>query len=154
MPLNISIRDLMMVLAAVSCGLALLKGASPERIAALLIAADWLAISLSQTFLSESSASTSISAPAIVTDLSMSLGLLWLALRYNSLWLGAAMIVQGGQLALYASFLGGGGRSGNLYAAGFNLASVLLLLSLLCGTLVSWSRRVRARRHDAELSHA
>ena len=73
-------------------------------------------------------------------------GFLFLAVRYNNLWLGAAMIAKGLQLALHATHLTDTqdpalGRI-NLYAASLTLISFIILMIILGGTLAS----IRARR--------
>lgn len=88
--------------------------------------------------------------PPIVVELAfdtlVAIGFLMLAISYNNLWLGAAMIIKGMQLAVHAThltdiddpYLAGF----NLYAASLNLISLLILLTILGGTLAS----IRSRR--------
>ncbi len=79
-------------------------------------------------------------------------GFLVLAVRYNNLWLGAAMIAKGLQLLLHTTHLTDvedikmGGL--NLYAFSLTLISFIILMIILGGTLSS----MRARRRDAAKS--
>lgn len=84
--------------------------------------------------------------PEALLDTAVAVAFLVLAIRYNNLWLGAAMIVKGVQLAINGSHLTElddakvGGF--NLYAASLNLITLVILLVFLAATLAS----VRERR--------
>ena len=73
-------------------------------------------------------------------------GFLFLALRYNSLWLGAAMMLKGIQLALHAFHLTGDAdpRIGplNVYILALDVGAYLISGTLIAGTIAS----IRARR--------
>ena len=147
MPFHVSTRDFLMLWAGLACALAWWKGGPAERGGACLVALDWLVISLSQLAMGERTVTLNIIAiPAICSDLVLSAGFLFLALRYNSWWLGAAMIVQGVQLAVYGSFLAGGGHDVYAHAVAINVASWLLLDAIIGGTIASWWARSRSRR--------
>jgi hypothetical protein len=73
-------------------------------------------------------------------------GFLFLAVRYNSLWLGAVMMLKGVQLALHASHLTEGadlhiGKM-NVYAVALDAVAFLISMALIGGTMAS----MRARR--------
>jgi hypothetical protein len=131
----------------VCCGLALLKGGPAERAGAALIGVTWVAV------LGASAAAQSY-VPAIVflaSDAILALGLLILAIRYSSWWLGAAMLLQGLVLSLHAAHFAPVHAEEsiqvlNLYILGKNLASMAVLLTVLAGTLVSWRQRVVGSR--------
>ena len=91
-----------------------------------------------------------ISAPLLSIDFLLSFGLLILALRYGSLWVGVAMLAQGAQLGLHALFIAQGGHHRLNFAIGSNVSSGVLLVALLAGTLASWRRRQRASETTAE----
>ena len=140
-----SVRYLLIGLAFICCVFAAWKGGSAERGGAALIAANWLIITITQVFFHEHNLKSSqVVIPSIVCDLLLAAGFLWLALRYSSLWLGAAMILQGVQLAIYGSFLSGGARGVYGYAVAINITSSLVLWSIIGGTAMSWRARARA----------
>ena len=77
------------------------------------------------------------------------LGFLFLALRYNSLWLGAAMMLKGAELGLHAFHLTEEADpqlgAFNLYVLALDALEMMMVLSLFAGTLAS----IRARRRAA-----
>ena len=87
--------------------------------------------------------------PAFVIDFLLAVSLLVLAIRYSSIWVGAAMLLQGAELAWYAIQSTGDGFNWREYARLANLQTALMLLSLVGGTTASWRRRIRARRKGA-----
>jgi hypothetical protein len=101
----------------------------------------------------ETLAHGSVSPAAEVTiDSLTALVFLLLALRYNSLWLGVALLLKGIQLALHATHLTdmadvwAGGF--NLYLAGLNLISLLLLATFVVATISSARRRQKRAAPD------
>ncbi|HEY5410626.1 MAG TPA: hypothetical protein VIJ94_07855 [Caulobacteraceae bacterium] len=83
-------------------------------------------------------------------DTAVAVGFLVLAIRYNNLWLGAAMMVKGLQLAVHATRLTDGedAMAGgvNLYAASLNLISLIICLILAGGTFATMRQRARQSR--------
>ncbi len=83
-------------------------------------------------------------------DMAVAIGFLALSIRYNNLWLGAAMMVKGLQLAVHSTHLTDGEdpylAGFNLYAASLNLISLLICGILIGGTVSSIRRRMRERR--------
>lgn len=71
-------------------------------------------------------------------------GLLVLALRYTTAWLGTAVLLQAVQFSLHAYYLVAGKPYDNLYARVNNLVSLGVLLCLVTGTLLAWRKRRRA----------
>jgi hypothetical protein len=67
----------------------------------------------------------------LLVDALVGVSYLWLALRFNNPWLGAAMILKGAQLALHAAHLTALGDERafglNLYAASLNLIAVAVV---------------------------
>lgn len=96
-------------------------------------------------------------AQVLGTDFAVAVGFLVLAVRYNSLWLGMAMMLKGVQLALHAIHLTDGS---DLWIAGFNLYAVALnlitlaLLGVFVAATLSHQRRLHARRQDMAPSGA
>ena len=90
-------------------------------------------------------------------SLSLAVGLLILAIRYSSWWLGAAMLLQGIALSLHAAHFAAVHADEsinvlNLYILGKNLASVGMLFAILAGTLANLLRHyLGTRRRDVRL---
>jgi len=119
------------------CILTWFRGRSAERIGAALFC-----VSVFVTYAFEI---VTGAPPPIVIELAfdtlVALGFLLLAIRYNNLWLGAAMIIKGLQLAVHATHLTDVTdpyfAGFNLYAASLNLISLLILLTILGGALAN-----------------
>ena len=81
-------------------------------------------------------------------DTAVAVGFLALAIRYNNLWLGAAMMVKGLQLGMHATRLTDGedavSAGLNLYALGLNLIALVILAILFSGTIASMRQRARS----------
>ena len=67
---------------------------------------------------------------------------LFLAVRYASLFLGAAMILQAGQFALHATYTAGELAPDRRYAIVNNLITLGIFLVILLATLASWRARL------------
>ena len=84
----------------------------------------------------------------LLFDALVAVGFLVLAIRYNSLWLGAAMMLKGVQLALHATHLTDEADmhlgAFNVYALSLDVVSVLISLTIIGGTAAS----IRGRRRD------
>jgi hypothetical protein len=144
--------QLSIVALALCCGFALWKGALAERAGAALILATWIVTLIA----SESAPRHHFPAAGfLVSDAVLATGLLILALRFSSWWLGAAMLLQAAGLSLQAVFFASersdiGLADNELLAAkrllvlGKNLASVAMLLVLLAATLATIIKRRRA----------
>ena len=127
------------------CLFAWLKGRTPERYGAALY---FLSVSATLAFQLLTGQATPV-VPELFFDAIVASGFLYLAVRYNSPWLGFAMIVKGLQLALHAIHLTdisdpvAGGL--NLYAASLELISFVILGAIFCGTLASLRERRSTR---------
>ena len=143
-----SISEVMLAYTAAACVLAIWKGERAERLAAALIAADWLFISAAQLLWAHDSRLSlrAVAAPVLIADLLMCFGFLWIMLRHGDLWVGAALLIQGAQLAVYGSYLARDGASAYTHTLLINVCSFLLLDVLLVGVALAWRRRVRERR--------
>jgi hypothetical membrane protein len=71
-------------------------------------------------------------------------GLLILAVRYTTAWLGVAVLLQAAQFSLHAYYLVAGKPYDNLYAQVNNLVSLGVLVCLAAGCLLAWRKRRRA----------
>jgi len=76
----------------------------------------------------------------VLLGLDGALGLVFLALavRYTSLWLGGAMLLQAAQFSLHAYYLVLDRHVDLLFAVVNNVVSWGVLLAILFGTLVTW----------------
>ncbi len=127
-----------------SCLFAWLKGGSPERFGATLYFVSAV-LSLGVALLTGNDYPV---VPMLVFEGLVALGFLALAVRYNSLWLGAAMMLKGAQLALHASHLtdNSDARIGifKAYPLLLDAISIAISVTILFGTLAS----LRARRRS------
>lgn len=114
--------------------LAWVKGGWPERIGAAMNLAIALLFFLLQLFMSPAAL-----APALlIIDGVLGLGFLVLALRYTSLWLGAAMLLQAGQFSLHAFYYVTTKPVDRLFAVVNNVVSWGILIAILTGVGASW----------------
>ena len=120
------------------------KGRPAERYGAALFAASSFSILAPEMWTGQAVPII----PEVLLDTAVAIAFLVLAIRYNNLWLGAAMIVKGIQLAINGShltesedpYLG----AINLYAASLNLITLVILIIFLSATIAS----VRQRRNS------
>jgi hypothetical protein len=127
------------------CALAWWRGDKAERYGSLIIVVAGLAVFLSHSSLPAPAASLSL----LIVDAGMAAGFLLLAIRYASLWLGSAMLLQAGQFSLHAFYLVGGLEHDRFYAVANNLITVGILVCILVGTGISWRRRSRTGSQTA-----
>ncbi|MFZ5668851.1 MAG: hypothetical protein ACOY4K_05115 [Pseudomonadota bacterium] len=122
------------------CVLAWWKGGRAEQYgAALKLATSLIALAV-HGLLNQSA----ISGALLTADGLLAVGFLGLAIRYVSLWLGAAMILQAGQFSLHAWYLVNGLERDRFFAVANNLITAGILACILTGTLVVWRRQARA----------
>jgi len=90
----------------------------------------------------------------LIMDALVGVGFLLLALRYSSLWLGAAMMLKGVQLSLHATHLTDTVDAKidgfNVYAASLNLITLSLIAVFFWATLANGRA---SRRSQADLEH-
>jgi hypothetical protein len=122
-----------------TCLYAWFKGAAPERIGAALLLLGTIAALLFQTTMSETGRVT----PTLIGEGLLAMGFLILAIRYASLWLGGAMILQGIQFSLHAFYIVMERSHDWLFAAVTNLVTFGIIGCILLGTTLAW-RRARA----------
>ncbi|HEY4029561.1 MAG TPA: hypothetical protein VGM25_04415 [Caulobacteraceae bacterium] len=130
----------------VCCGLALWKGGSAERSGGVMILVTWIGSTVIQAM----AKAYVVPIVFLASDAVLAAGLLFLAIRFSSLWLGAAMLLQAIGLSLHAAYFAADKTDINVYAlwlyiAGKNAASYTMLLVILAATLASMRRRRRAR---------
>jgi hypothetical protein len=127
-----------------ACAFAWLKGRPAERYGALA----YVLAALASLAIQAVGKWSMPMLPTLGLDSLVALVFLVLALRYNNLWLGAAMMLKGVQLGLHATHLTVGSDSrlagANLYYLELCVVSVLISATLFAGTLAG----MRERRRD------
>jgi len=145
-------------------GIAILKGGKPERIGAAVFIG---VILLTDLFFAlagpmASKAAIAVAGPSgwtntnnvayidLASTLVLSCFFLYLAIRYASLWLAAAMIVQASELYFARLYIDSGFANFTIYAIELNLICALVLMTLAGAALWSWRSRVVKRHGDAK----
>jgi hypothetical protein len=128
--------------------LAVFKGGRAEREGAILYLALWLATLL----VPAPQGSQTYDYVPLIADAAAAFGFLWLAIRYSNLWLAGAMIAQGICFGAHAFRLEDDlvtpkWHGMNIYIMVINITSAMVLWMLFFGTISSWRRRVREKRH-------
>ena len=133
------------------CAFAWFKGGAAERYGAVV----FLVSSLGAVGFELSTHQYLPVVQMLMLDTLVALAFLALAIRFNSLWLGAAMIVKGLQLGLHATHLTDSGDAYlagfNLYAVGLNLIALSILLIFFGATLASIRGRSAIRYAKAPI---
>ncbi len=120
------------------------KGGPAERLGACLNVLDALAVQTLQV----ASSGASLELGLLVVDGLMGIGLIVLAVRYTSLWIGAALLLQAAQFTLHGFYYVTHKPMDWLFAIVNNSVSWGLLLCIIAGTLGTWlvSRRAQNSR--------
>jgi hypothetical protein len=129
-----------------TCAFALGKGGCVERWAAGIIGLSWVLSVGVSAFLSGLFSHQTEEFTFLALDAVTAIGLLVLALRFAKVWLGVAMLMQSGELALHGAVMADWGVEFNLYMLLNNVLSFGLLLLLAGATVTAWSQRAH-RRH-------
>ena len=134
----------------VCCGLGLWKGGPAERSGAVMILVTWIGSTVIQAM----AKAYVLPLVFLASDAVLAVGLLFLAIRFSSLWLGAAMLLQAIGLSLHAAYFAADKSDINVYAlwlyiAGKNAASGAMLLVILAATIASMRRRRPRAAADA-----
>ena len=114
------------------CAFGMLKGGAAERVGAAMT----FLISIAFVVVNEIVPEGSRAVPHLVLDGVLALSFLVLAVRFASLWIGSAMLLQGVQFSLHAYFLVTKIAPGRTYAIVNNLVTWGTLAGILIGTLV------------------
>jgi hypothetical protein len=122
-----------------TCGFALWKGGPAERAGAFLIL--FFAVVWEFGRLLPPSFDAWIPTAQLVSDGLTALGLLVIAMRYASLWLGGALMFQAAQFSLHSFFLVTSREIDMLYHVINNLDLYAILACLTLGTVISWRER-------------
>jgi hypothetical protein len=84
---------------AVTCLFAWWKGGPPERLGSMMLAISWFGADIARGFSNQMVPTATL----LASDILISGGFLYIAIRYSSLWLGAAMMFQAIGFALHAA---------------------------------------------------
>lgn len=125
------------------------KGGRAERLGTLMLAVSWLGADVARGF----SGQMMPIIPLLASDALTSAAFLYIAIRYSSLWLGAAMIFRAIGFALHAAQLSDSDaprwHGFIIYLLINNILSYLVLLSLAGGTVATMVQRRRLARNRA-----
>lgn len=123
-----------------TCAFAWWKGGAPERLGTLILAINWVGTDLVRALTGQMVPTSVMFGSEVV----LTVGFLFISVRYSSLWLGLAMLIQSFGFALHAIQLGDEDaprwHGMIVYLLLNNILAYLLLLALIGGTLVNWSR--------------
>jgi hypothetical protein len=135
---------------AVTAAFAWWKGGPPERLGTLLLATTWLGADILRGLSGEMM-------PTMImlgSDFLNAAGFLYIAMRYSSLWLGAAMMFRAIAFALHATQMSDEDaprwHGWIIYLLVTNILSYLVLLSLIGGTVATIVHRRRQARRKAQ----
>jgi nitrate reductase gamma subunit len=128
---------------AVTCAFAWWKGGTPERLGTLMLAVSWVGADLVRGLSGQMVPTVTL----LISDILISAGFLYIAIRYSSLWLGAAMMFRAVGFAVHAAQLSATDaprwNGWIIYLLINNVLSYLVLLTLAGGTLATMMRRRR-----------
>jgi hypothetical protein len=127
--------------------LAWVKGGWPERIGSAVNLAGALVFTLGQQFVGLNGFSLGL----LVLDGVLGVSFLVLAIRYASLWLGAAMLLQAAQFSLHAFYYVTTKPFNRLFAVVNNVVSWGILIAIVAGVFASWIQTRRAMAKGAAL---
>jgi hypothetical protein len=134
----------------VTCAFAWWKGGPPERLGTLMVAAVWLGSDLVRGFGGQMVPTITL----LVSDSLIAAGFLYVAVRYSSLWLGAAMMFQAISFALHAAEMSDADaprwHGWIVYLLISNILSYFVLMALTGGTIATILRRRRRARDKAQ----
>ena len=129
-----------------TCVFAWWKGGAPERLGTLVVAVVWIGADILRGLSGE----LMPTAVMFASDILMALGLLFIAVRYSSIWVGLAMMFESFCFALHAVQLDDADaprwHGMIVYLLLNNILNHLVLATLTGGTFATISKRLRARK--------
>jgi hypothetical protein len=133
-------------------GLAVFKGNKPERYGATILLIPTLTEELVLPLAKHLGYSLPTNLPYIelTSTFVVSCGFLYLAVRYGSLWLAAAMVVQGTELYFARAFIDSSPKNYNLYGTEVNIVTATVLSILGSAAVFSWRVRISKTRQEAK----
>jgi hypothetical protein len=136
------------LIVAICCGFVCLKGGPGERYGAGIYGFFWIAVSAYELL----SGAAAPAVPMLGADFAIALSFLILAVRYNSLWMGGAMILQGIAFGLHVSRLTEAQEPRlfglHFYVLAMNVVSVLILAIMIGATLSTRHERRHPKSDD------
>ena len=135
--LNELLFNLSLFLLAATLCFAWWEGGAAERYAALVIGLTWVLGLIGQAVTGEAIPAFTI----LLADWALAIGLLALALRYRSSWLGFGLMVQGASMTLHAMYFQEPGRHPDYYLIGIDGLSLAMLVLLVVGTILAMRSR-------------
>ncbi len=144
---NILISQIGLILLVGTCVFSWIKGGEAERLAAVAIAITWIVSMAAQTLISPQGLNREIA--LLIIDGLFAISLLVISVRYSSLWLGVAMMLQSGAIACHALILGQE-ISGRTYFICLNIAGASMLCAVVVATFVSIHARSHHKRDDRD----
>jgi hypothetical protein len=129
------------ILIFVCCALGILRGGPAERIGALAILSSYVIADVALGLAGPRFPITTI----FLVDFVLALTLLAVALRYSSLWLGCAMLLQSIALCSQGLAFGGDGLGAHEQLWLNNCVSMLMMACILAGSISAWRRRNKAQ---------
>ena len=141
----VTVWALLWALMLATCTFAALRGSRAEKLGGALIFGVCVGTAVIEALVVAASESVNLRHVLIirlVSDGSLALGLLLLALRFTHLWLGGALLAQASIFALQASYFVLERPHDALYAATNNVALTVLLFALGLG---AWSEQQNSR---------
>lgn len=115
------------------------KGGTAERWAgSLVVAGALVALALHRTL-----AEDLLPLALLFAEFLLACGFLVLAVRYASLWLGGAMLLQAVQFSLHACYLLVERPRDALFSTINNIDTVGILACVILGSVIAWRRRTR-----------
>lgn len=141
-----NLGDLLMILA---CALGWAKGDRAERAGSLLLFVTWIGTAAARRIAPHLAPPRDVEELKallnLVGDFTLAGGLLILAIRYSSLWLGGVLLLQGAAMTLHSLFLDNE-SSPYAYYVVYNVICFSFLPMILGATLSSWRRRILSRK--------
>jgi hypothetical protein len=137
-----------------ACLFAFAKGGSAERWGAILIGISWLGGDSLSFLLKGVFSIHARELTLLAMDAVLALGLLLLAFRYAKMWLGVAMLMLSGELALHGAVMGDWGLPFLEYIMLNNFLSFGLVLLLAGATATAWIQRTQKVRAKTLLGDA
>jgi hypothetical protein len=87
---------------------------------------------------------------ALALDAGLAIGFLALAVRYASLWLGGAMMLQAVQFSMHAFYLVSERAPDATHARINNIDSYGIVACIMVGTALTWRKRVKERASEPQ----
>lgn len=141
-----------MLAVLLTSGFAWWKGGPAERMGTLIVCVSAVGGHVARAFSGQLAPTVTM----FFSDMFLSLGFLYIAVRYSSLWLGAAMIFQGCVFSFHATQLDDSDlprwHGMVIYLLVHNILGYLVMLSLVGGTVASIMKRRGLARDKARVA--